>query len=132
MDIILRPKSKGKVFCLLASVSFLVLAKINKLREKTKFLQIYFLQMPIDTTIEKGYTTTISITFSTTYAPKHIFTSYLRFLKASYGFPKKSKNIKPKLSPVFLGRISFFVYFAHKMRKIEGGYYEHINISIPR
>ena len=42
MDIILRPKSKGKVFCLLASVSFLVLAKISKLPEKTKFLQIYF------------------------------------------------------------------------------------------
>lgn len=88
--------------------------------------------MPIDTTIEKGYTTTISITFSTTYAPKHIFTSYLRFLKASYGFPKKSKNIKPKLSPVFLGRISFLFIFAHEMRKIEGGYYEYINISIPR
>lgn len=132
MDIILRPKSKGKVFCLLASVSFLVLAKISKLPEKTKFLQIYFLQMPIDTTIEKGYTTTISITFSTTYAPKHIFTSYLRFLKAGYGFPKKSKNIKPKLSPVFLGRISFLFIFAHEMRKIEGGYYDHINISIPR
>ena len=120
MDIILRPKSKGKVFCLLASVSFLVLAKISKLPEKTKFLQIYFLQMPIDTTIEKGYTTTISITFSTTYAPKHIFTSYLRFLKASYGFPKKSKNIKPKLFPVFLGRISFFVYFCPRNEKNRG------------
>lgn len=120
MDIILRPKSKGKVFCLLASVSFLVLAKINKLREKTKFLQIYFLQMAIGTTIEKGYTTTISITFPTTYAPKHIFSPYLRFLKASYGFPKKSKNIKPKLSPVFLGRISFFVYFCPRKEKNRG------------
>ena len=48
--------------------------------------------MAIGTTIEKGYTTTISITFPTTYAPKHIFTSYLRFLKASYGFPKKVKE----------------------------------------
>lgn len=67
--------------------------------------------MAIGTTIEKGHTTTISITFPTTYAPKHIFTSYLRFLKASYGFPKKSKNIKPKLFPVFLGRISFFCLF---------------------
>ena len=120
MDIILRPKSKGKVFCLLASVSFLVLAKINNLTENSKFLLIYFFQMPIDTTIEKGYTTTISITFSTTYAPKHIFTSYLRFLKASYGFPKKSKNIKPKLFPVFLGRISFFVYFCPRNEKNRG------------
>ena len=76
--------------------------------------------MPIDTTIEKGYATTISITFSTTYVPKHIFTSYLRFLKASYGFPKKSKNIKPKPFPVFLGRISFFVYFCPRNEKNRG------------
>ena len=76
--------------------------------------------MPIDTTIEKDYTTTISITFSTTYAPKHIFTLYLRFLKASYGFPKKSKNIKPKLFPIFLGRISFFVYFCPRKEKNRG------------
>ena len=67
--------------------------------------------MPIGTTIEKGYVTTISITFPTTYAFQHIFTSYLRFLKTSYNIPKKPKNIKPKLFPNFLGRISFFVYF---------------------
>lgn len=76
--------------------------------------------MAIGTTIEKGYTTTISITFPTTYASKHIFTSYLRFLKASYGFPKKSKNIKPKLFPVSLGRISFFVYFCPRNEKNRG------------
>ena len=120
MDIILRPKSKGKVFCLLASESFLVLAKINNLTENSKFLLIYFLQTPIGATIGSAYAATIFLTFSTTYAPKHFFTSYLRFLKASYGFPKKSKNIKPKLFPVSLGRISFFVYFCPRNEKNRG------------
>ena len=76
--------------------------------------------MPIGTTIEKGYATTISTTFSTIYAFKHIFTSYLRFLKTSYNIPKKTKNIKPKLFPVFLGRISFFVYFCPRKEENRG------------
>ena len=94
-----------------------------KNKQFNRELQIFaniFLQMSIGATTKNAHTSAISITFSTTYAPKHIFTSYLRFLKASYGFPKKSKNIKHKLFPVFLGRISFFVYFCPRNEKNRG------------
>ena len=92
MDIILRPKSKGKVFCLLASVSFLVLAKISKLREKTKFLLIYFSQTSIGATIGSAYATTIFLTFSTTYTQQYIFASFLVFSKSELRFPEKVKE----------------------------------------
>ena len=101
MDIILRPKSKGKVFCLLASVSFLVLAKINNLTENSKFLLIYFLQTPIGTTIGSAYATTTLPTFSTTYTQQYIFAPFLVFSKSELRFPEKAKEYQAKTFPRF-------------------------------
>lgn len=111
---------KAKSFCRLTFVFFLVLAKINNLTEKSKFLLIYFSQTSIGATIGSAYATTIFLTFSTTYTQQYIFAPFLVFSKSKLGFPKKPKNIKPKLFPVFLGRISFFVYFCPRNEKKRG------------
>ena len=57
--------------------------------------------MPIDTTIEKGYTTTIFLTFSTTYTQQYIFASFLVFSKSELRFPEKAKEYQAKTFPRF-------------------------------
>ena len=42
------------------------------------------------------------------------------FSKSKLRFLENPKNIKPKLFPVFLGRISFFVYFCPRNEKNRG------------
>ncbi len=92
---------KAKSICRLTFVFFLVLAKINNLTEKSKFLLIYFSQTSIGATIGSAYTTTIFLTFSTTYTQQHIFAPFLVFSKGELRFPEKAKEYQAKTFPRF-------------------------------